>query len=276
MCRPRSRRGCGSWTRVARTRTTRTMLARPRSSRCGTESLRVVGVEDHRQVLRLLARRHHQLVAGRTRAICRVHALLAETIEGGATRNLSVNTAVSALRRFRPTDTIGRRTQTSRHRAARRGPSSRPGTRRAPPPHRHRGHGREHDRHRRVRCRSDRRVLPHRLQRRRSSVPDRWALRPLQRDRTDRSIIGTEGSPSTEPERQPAAEPCDPHRRARSDQSRHTRPRLLPPQTDRREVAQRSDALLETTDQRRHLPPAPRRHRPLKQSGAREDNQGRL
>ena len=69
--------------------------------------LRVVGVEDHRQVLRLLARRHHQLVAGRTRAICRVHALLAETIEGGATRHLSVNTAVSALRRFRPTDTIG-------------------------------------------------------------------------------------------------------------------------------------------------------------------------
>src|SRR5205807_1070857 len=71
-------------------------------------ALRVVGVEDHRQVLRLLARRHHQLVAGRTRAICRVHALLAETIEGGATRNLTVNTTISALRRFRPTDTIGR------------------------------------------------------------------------------------------------------------------------------------------------------------------------
>jgi transposase len=70
-------------------------------------NLRTVALEDHRQVLRLLARRHHQLVAGRTRAICRVHALLAETIEGGATRHLSVNTAVSALRRFRPTDTIG-------------------------------------------------------------------------------------------------------------------------------------------------------------------------
>jgi transposase len=70
-------------------------------------NLRVVAVGDHRQVLRLLARRHHQLVAGRTRAICRLHALLAEMIEGGLARNLSVNKAVSALRRFRPTDMIG-------------------------------------------------------------------------------------------------------------------------------------------------------------------------
>jgi len=68
--------------------------------------LRRVAVEDHRQVLRLLARRHHQLVAGRTRAICRLHALLAELIAGGLARNLSVNKAVSALRTIRPTDPI--------------------------------------------------------------------------------------------------------------------------------------------------------------------------
>jgi transposase len=71
-------------------------------------NLRAVVLEDQRQVLRLLARRHHQLIAGRTRAVCRLHAVLGEMIEGGATRNLTVNTAVSALRRFRPTDTIGR------------------------------------------------------------------------------------------------------------------------------------------------------------------------
>jgi hypothetical protein len=39
-------------------------------------NLRAVTLEDHRQVLRLLARRHQQLVAARTRAICRLHAVL--------------------------------------------------------------------------------------------------------------------------------------------------------------------------------------------------------
>ena len=67
--------------------------------------LRAVAAEDHAQVLRLLARRHHQLIAGRTRAICRAHALLAEMIEGGLARNLSVDKAVSVLRGLRPTDT---------------------------------------------------------------------------------------------------------------------------------------------------------------------------
>ena len=46
--------------------------------------------------------------------------------------------------------------------------------------------------------------------------------------------------------------------------------------TDRREVTQRSDALPETTDQRRRLPTTPRRHQPLTENGVREDNQGRL
>jgi len=45
--------------------------------------LQPVVLEDHRQVLRFLARRHHQLVAGLTRAICRLHAVLCEMIEGG-------------------------------------------------------------------------------------------------------------------------------------------------------------------------------------------------
>jgi hypothetical protein len=49
--------------------------------------LHVVAVEDHRQVLRLLARRHHQLIAGRTRAVCRLHALLSDLTPGGMGRN---------------------------------------------------------------------------------------------------------------------------------------------------------------------------------------------
>jgi transposase len=70
-------------------------------------NLRVVELDDHRQVLRLLARRHHQLTAGRTRAVCRLHAVLCELTEGGLSKNLSAKQASMALRGLRPTDAIG-------------------------------------------------------------------------------------------------------------------------------------------------------------------------
>jgi transposase len=70
-------------------------------------SLRAVTLEDHRQVLRLLARRHHQLIAGRTRAICRLHAVLCELVAGGLSKNLSAERAASELRKLRPRDAIG-------------------------------------------------------------------------------------------------------------------------------------------------------------------------
>jgi hypothetical protein len=69
--------------------------------------LRAVTLEDHRQVLRLLVRRHHQLIAGRTRAICRLHAVLCEMIEGGLSKNLSAKRASAELRKLRPHDAIG-------------------------------------------------------------------------------------------------------------------------------------------------------------------------
>ena len=56
-------------------------------------NLRPVIRDDHRGVLRLLARRHHQLVAGRTRSICRLHALLAVMIEGGLPPKLTAKRA---------------------------------------------------------------------------------------------------------------------------------------------------------------------------------------
>jgi transposase len=68
--------------------------------------LRAVVLDDRRQVLRLLARRHHQLVAGRTRAICRLHAVLCEMIEGGLPKNLSAKRAALELRKFRPPNAI--------------------------------------------------------------------------------------------------------------------------------------------------------------------------
>jgi len=69
--------------------------------------LRAVALEDHRQILRLLARRHHQLTAARTRAICRLHAVLCELVEGGLSKNLSAKRAASELRTVRPSDAIG-------------------------------------------------------------------------------------------------------------------------------------------------------------------------
>ena len=70
-------------------------------------NLRAVTLEDHRQILRLLARRHHQLIAARTRAICRLHAVLAEMIEGGLSKNLSAKRASVELRKVRRRDAIG-------------------------------------------------------------------------------------------------------------------------------------------------------------------------
>ena len=70
-------------------------------------NLRSVVLEDHRQIMRLLARRHHQLIAARTRAICRLHAVLCEIVEGGLSKNLSAKRAASELRKVHPSDAIG-------------------------------------------------------------------------------------------------------------------------------------------------------------------------
>jgi transposase len=69
--------------------------------------LRVVTLENHAAVLRLLAKRHHDLVAHRTRAICRLHALLCQLIAGGLPRKLSAARAATELRRIRPADAVG-------------------------------------------------------------------------------------------------------------------------------------------------------------------------
>ena len=192
-------------------------------------NLRAVALEDHRQILRLLARRHHQLTAARTRAICRLHAVLARDDRRrivqeslGETGRVRAPQAPPG-RRDRRSNANGSPASSSTRSAASTAHSS-SSTHASSAP----SNAADTTVDRRVRCRPDRRVLPHRLQRRRSSVPNRGALRPLQRDRTDRSVVGPEGSAPAEPEREPATEPRDPHRRARTDQPRHTRPRLLP------------------------------------------------
>jgi transposase len=68
--------------------------------------LRQVVAEDHVAVLRLWAKRHHDLVALRTQAICRLHAVLCVLVAGGLPRNLSAKRAATQLRRLRASDTV--------------------------------------------------------------------------------------------------------------------------------------------------------------------------
>jgi transposase len=69
--------------------------------------LRTVELEDHTAVLRLLAKRHHDLVAHRTRAVCRLHTVLCLLVAGGLPRQLSASRAAAELRRIRPADQVG-------------------------------------------------------------------------------------------------------------------------------------------------------------------------
>jgi hypothetical protein len=67
----------------------------------------VVVPEDHASVLRMFAKRHHDLVGRRTQSICRLHALLATMTAGGLPRLLSADRAARELRRIRPADAVG-------------------------------------------------------------------------------------------------------------------------------------------------------------------------
>jgi transposase len=67
-------------------------VAALRSSR-----LRVVVAEDQIAVLRFLWNRHKNLTSHHTQAVCRLHALLAGIVPGGAVRRLSADQAVAVL-----------------------------------------------------------------------------------------------------------------------------------------------------------------------------------
>src|SRR5207253_1654196 len=118
--------------------------------------------------------------AGRTRAICRLHALLAAMLAGGLVPQLSAQRAAQALRRIRPLDAVGAEHKrlagellddVRRHDHARRGLKARITTA--------------------VR-----------------------AANTTVTDRTNRSIIRTQDPPSPQPPRQLPTQPRDPRRRA--------------------------------------------------------------
>jgi transposase len=68
--------------------------------------LRPVRPVDHSAVLRLLANRHHDLTASRTRTICRLHALLCLVVPGGVSGRLSAQRAAKTLRGLHPVELV--------------------------------------------------------------------------------------------------------------------------------------------------------------------------
>lgn len=71
-----------------------------------TPALRVVTVDDHAAVLRLLADRNHDLGRLRTQAVCRLHAVLCALTAGGQGRRLSAKRAGQALVQVHPTTAV--------------------------------------------------------------------------------------------------------------------------------------------------------------------------
>jgi transposase len=69
-------------------------------------SLRPVRAEDHVAVLRLLAKRHHDVVAARTRAVCRLHTPLCHLAEGHCPKRMKAAQAAAILARIRPGDPV--------------------------------------------------------------------------------------------------------------------------------------------------------------------------
>jgi transposase len=66
-----------------------------------------VAPENHAIVLRMLAKRHHDLTARRTQSICRLHAVLVTMVPGGLPRRLSAHRAATESRRLRPIEAVG-------------------------------------------------------------------------------------------------------------------------------------------------------------------------
>jgi transposase len=79
--------------------------------------------DDSLVALRLLCDRREELVAARTRSVCRLHRLLCELTPGGMSRELSAAKAASVLARVRPRDEVGkiRRALAAQHLADVRG-----------------------------------------------------------------------------------------------------------------------------------------------------------
>ena len=69
---------------------------------------RPVLAEDHAVVLKIWAKRHRDLARLRNQAACRLHAVLADLVPGGARREISAARAARILEQARPANAAGR------------------------------------------------------------------------------------------------------------------------------------------------------------------------
>ena len=111
MCRRRWRRGCGCWARAGRTRTIPTMRCRSRSRRCARLGWLGSAADEHSGVLRLFAKRNRDLGRARNRTACRLHALLAELVPGGISKEINARSAERLLATVEPLSPV----QQARH-----------------------------------------------------------------------------------------------------------------------------------------------------------------
>jgi hypothetical protein len=81
--------------------------------------LRVVSVEDHVAVLRMLAKRHKQLAGLKTQAASRLHAVLAALIPGGLGKEMVPRQASQLLQRVRAATVVEEERKTHRPSATR-------------------------------------------------------------------------------------------------------------------------------------------------------------
>ncbi len=68
--------------------------------------VRPVAAEDQTAIMKLWTKRHRELSAARTRAVCRLHAVLCDLIPGGVRKRISAPMAVRLLENFQPEGAI--------------------------------------------------------------------------------------------------------------------------------------------------------------------------
>lgn len=72
-----------------------------------SKNLRLVTPDDDNVALKLLSDRRHELVAGRTQSVCRLHRLIRELIPGGTPRSLTAERAEALLNEIEVSDPAG-------------------------------------------------------------------------------------------------------------------------------------------------------------------------
>ena len=158
----------------------------------------------------------------RSRACSRLHALVRELVPGGIRKEIVVTQAEQLLAAIEPVTATQRQRLELAHETLDEIRVLDAKLKRSKAPHHRRRHRVGDDADRDLRSRPDHRRDRHRLHRRHRPVPDRRALRRVQRHRTDRVLLVRAHRAPAVATRQPDVEPRDPHDRRHPDPPRPT------------------------------------------------------